>query len=113
LRLQNLDQAFQFIQEFTGFVSPGALAIFLLGFFWKRATANGALLAAFGTFVFSLLLKAALPADAVSLTVCLLVFALCVLVMVASALIQKRQDSCGKHSGTLSLACLPRALGSK
>jgi SSS family solute:Na+ symporter len=89
IALQNLDQAFQFIQEFTGFVSPGALAIFLLGFFWKRATANGALLAAIGTFVFSLLLKAVLP-QIPFLDRMMLVFALCVLVMVASALIQKR-----------------------
>ncbi len=51
--LSNLDQAFQYIQEFTGFVSPGALAIFLAGFFYKRATSNGALAAALGTFVFS------------------------------------------------------------
>lgn len=51
--LGNLDQAFQFIQEFTGFVSPGALAIFLTGFFYKRATASGALAAALGTFVLS------------------------------------------------------------
>jgi SSS family solute:Na+ symporter len=70
-------------------VSPGALAIFLLGFFWKRATANGALLAAFGTFVFSLLLKAALP-QIPFLDRMMLVFALCVLVMVVSALIEKR-----------------------
>lgn len=54
--LSSLDQAFQFIQEFTGFVSPGALAIFLAGFFYKRATANGALSAAIGTFAFSALL---------------------------------------------------------
>ena len=60
--LSNLDQAFQYIQEFTGFVSPGALAIFLAGFFYKRATANGALAAAVGTFVFSTLLKIFAPA---------------------------------------------------
>lgn len=59
--LSNLDQAFQYIQEFTGFVSPGALAIFLAGFFYKKATANGALGAAIGTFVFSLLFKLLLP----------------------------------------------------
>lgn len=51
--LGELDQAFLFIQEFTGFVSPGALAIFLSGFFYKRATANGALTAAVSTFVMS------------------------------------------------------------
>lgn len=60
--LSNLDQAFQYIQEFTGFVSPGALAIFLAGFFYKKATSNGALAAALGTFVFSALFKFVLPA---------------------------------------------------
>jgi SSS family solute:Na+ symporter len=59
--LTGLDQAFQYIQEFTGFISPGALAIFLAGFFWKRATANGALAAAAGTFVFSLAFKFGCP----------------------------------------------------
>ncbi|MFO1524916.1 MAG: sodium/sugar symporter [Turneriella sp.] len=84
IALQNLDQAFQFIQEFTGFVSPGALAIFLLGFFWKRATANGALLAALGTFVFSFALKSLLP-QVPFLDRMLIVFALCVGVMVIMA----------------------------
>ncbi len=60
-QLSNLDQAFQYIQEFTGFISPGALAIFLAGFFYKKATANGALAAALGTFVFSLLFKVFMP----------------------------------------------------
>lgn len=60
--LQTLDQAFQFIQEFTGFVSPGALAIFLAGFFYKKATSNGALAAAVSTFVFSLIFKFLFPA---------------------------------------------------
>lgn len=92
IALQNLDQAFQFIQEFTGFVSPGALAIFLLGFFWKRATANGALLAAIGTFVFSAGLKAALP-QIPFLDRMLIVFFLCVIVMVLSALLEKTRPS--------------------
>ena len=41
--LSGLDQAFQYIQEFTGFITPGVCAIFLLGLFWKRATPNAAL----------------------------------------------------------------------
>jgi len=41
--LGSLDQAFQFIQEFTGFITPGICAIFLFGLFWKRTTANAAL----------------------------------------------------------------------
>ena len=40
------DQAFQFIQEFTGFFTPGITVIFLLGLFWKRATEAGAIAAA-------------------------------------------------------------------
>jgi solute:Na+ symporter, SSS family len=41
--LGTLDQAFQFIQEYTGFITPGILAIFMLGLFWKGATSNAAL----------------------------------------------------------------------
>lgn len=48
---------FQFIQEYTGFVSPGIFAMFILGFFWKRTTSNAALFATIGGFGLSLLLK--------------------------------------------------------
>lgn len=48
---------FQFIQEYTGFVSPGIFAMFILGFFWKKATSNAALFATIGGFVFSVVLK--------------------------------------------------------
>src|SRR3546814_16651062 len=40
--LGSLDQAFQYIQEFSGFVTPGITIIFLLGLFWPRATEAGA-----------------------------------------------------------------------
>jgi solute:Na+ symporter, SSS family len=59
--LSSLDQAFQFIQEFTGFVSPGVVAIFLLGFFWKKTTANAALWSAILSVPVSLLFKFLLP----------------------------------------------------
>ncbi|HEX8040238.1 MAG TPA: sodium transporter, partial [Chryseosolibacter sp.] len=55
--LQKLDQAYQFIQEYVGFIAPGVLAIFLLGLFWKRATARAALAAAVLTIPLSTLLK--------------------------------------------------------
>lgn len=42
-QLGNLGQAFQFIQEYTGVVSPGILAIFLMGLFWKKSTNNAAI----------------------------------------------------------------------
>ena len=41
--LRNLGQAFQFIQEYTGIVSPGILAVFITGLFWKKATNNAAI----------------------------------------------------------------------
>ena len=55
--LRTLDQAYQFIQEYVGFISPGVLAIFLMGFFWKRTTATAALWGALLTIPLSTLLK--------------------------------------------------------
>ena len=48
---------FKFIQEYTGFVSPGIFAMFVLGFFWKRATPGAALFAMIGGVVLSFVLK--------------------------------------------------------
>jgi SSS family solute:Na+ symporter len=48
---------FQFIQEYTGFVSPGIFAMFILGFFWKKTTSGAALFATIGGFLFSIVLK--------------------------------------------------------
>lgn len=48
---------FQYIQEYTGFVSPGIFAMFILGFFWKKTTSNAALFATVGGFVLSVLFK--------------------------------------------------------
>src|SRR3954447_21227108 len=55
--LKNLDQAYQFIQEYVGFISPGVLAIFLLGFFWRRTTSAAALTSAILTIPLSTLFK--------------------------------------------------------
>lgn len=46
---------FTFIQKYTGFISPGVFAMFLLGLFWKRTTGAAAvagLLIGFGLSVF-------------------------------------------------------------
>jgi solute:Na+ symporter, SSS family len=59
--LSVLDQAFQYIQEYTGFVSPGVLAIFLFGFFWRKTTANAALFAAISTIPLSAAFKFLFP----------------------------------------------------
>lgn len=59
--LGSFDQAFQYIQEYTGFFTPGIVVIFVLGLFWKRANEAGALAAAIGSFVLSIVLKLAWP----------------------------------------------------
>jgi SSS family solute:Na+ symporter len=48
---------FQYIQEYTGFVSPGIFAMFILGFFWKKTTSNAALFATVGGFILSVIFK--------------------------------------------------------
>lgn len=55
--LKSLDQAYQFIQEYVGFISPGVLAIFLMGFFWKRTSAAAALTGTLLTIPISTILK--------------------------------------------------------
>ena len=55
--LSTLDQAFQFIQDFTGLISPGIVAVFILGLFWKKATANGAFWATIVTIPISFVLE--------------------------------------------------------
>ena len=55
------DQAFQVIQEYSGFVYPGIVVIFGLGLLWKRASGTAAVVAAIGTFLFSIIFKFLLP----------------------------------------------------
>lgn len=55
--LGGIDQAFQFIQEYTGIVSPGILAVFLLGLFWKKTTNNGAIWGALSSIPIAMFLK--------------------------------------------------------
>ena len=55
------DQAFQIIQEYSGFVYPGVVVIFGLGLLWKRASGVAAVVTAIGTFVFSIAFKFMMP----------------------------------------------------
>ena len=55
--LDGLDQAFQYIQEYTGMVSPGILAVFLLGLFWKKATNNAAIWGVLASLAIALFFK--------------------------------------------------------
>jgi SSS family solute:Na+ symporter len=88
--LGHFDQAFQFIQEFTGFFTPGICVIFLLGMFWERCTAGGALAAAIGSALLSALLWwkwTSLPfMDRVGL-----VFVVCLALAIVISLLQARR----------------------
>ncbi len=59
----NIPQMFQYIQEYTGLVSPGILAVFLMGLFWKKTTNKAAI---YGV-VLSILVALALKSAAVDL----------------------------------------------
>lgn len=45
-QLKKLEQAYQFIQEYSNYLTPGAFALFFLGLFWKRTTSKAAIVAA-------------------------------------------------------------------
>jgi SSS family solute:Na+ symporter len=85
--LGKFDQAFQYIQEFTGFFTPGIVVIFILGMFWKKTTPLGALAAAIGSAVLSFVFKIAWPGlpfiDRVGI-----VFLLCIAIAVAISIAQ-------------------------
>ena len=57
--LGGIDQAFQFIQEYTGVVSPGILAVFILGLFWKKTTNRGAIVGALASIPIAMYFKVA------------------------------------------------------
>ncbi len=55
--LRSVPQAFQYIQEYTGLVSPGILAVAMLGLFWKKTTTRGAIWGAILSIPVALFLK--------------------------------------------------------
>jgi SSS family solute:Na+ symporter len=57
--LGGIDQAFQFIQEYTGIVSPGILAVFMLGLFWKKTTNKAAIIGALSSIPIAMYFKVA------------------------------------------------------
>lgn len=59
--LGGLDQAFQYIQEYTGFIYPGVVVVFGMGLLWKRATNRAALWTTIMTLPMGIIMKIALP----------------------------------------------------
>ncbi|MCP9761965.1 sodium/sugar symporter [Lacihabitans soyangensis] len=91
--LANFGQAFEYIQVYTGYISPGILSIFLLGFFWKKTTANSALVSAILSIALSSLIAFVWP-DFPFMNRMGVVFWICTLVMIAISLVESK----GKES---------------
>lgn len=53
---------FTFIQKYTGFISPGVFAMFILGMFWKRTTGSAAIAGVICGFVLSVFFNNYAPA---------------------------------------------------
>lgn len=87
------DSVFQNIQEYTGFVAPGIVAVFALGFFWKRTNTAGAFALLISSVVLNILAKFGLPDLPFVLRVWI-VFLACVVIGIAVSLITKppRED---------------------
>lgn len=86
--LGSIEQAFQYIQEYTGVVSPGILAVFVLGLFYKKATNKGAIIGILASIPIALLLKIPaleLPWMDQMLYTCLLTMATIVMVSLSTS----------------------------
>lgn len=59
--LSGLDQAFQYIQEYSSFIYPGIVTVFCLGIFWKRASSMAAIVTAILTIPLGVVFKFLLP----------------------------------------------------
>ncbi len=59
--LSNLEQAFQYIQEYTGFIYPGVVIVFFMGLFWRQATNRAALWTAILTLPLGFAFKFGFP----------------------------------------------------
>ena len=81
--LGNLDQAFQYIQEYTGYISPGVVAVFLLGLFWKCTSTNAALVAVILSIPLSAGFKFMMPSLPFidRMGICFLIFAIIMIII--------------------------------
>ncbi|MEO1050981.1 MAG: sodium/sugar symporter [Bacteroidota bacterium] len=89
-QLSSFDQVFQFIQDFSGYVTPAVVAIFMMGIFWKRTTANAALVVAVIAIPLSWAfgLIEALPfLDRMGIVFCILLF-----IMMLVSVLDKKHD---------------------
>ena len=91
--LGGLDQAFQYIQEYSGFIYPGIVVVFGLGLLWKRASNKAAVWSAIATIPLGVLFKLTMPDVAFQLRAGY-VFMILVTMFIIISLIDKKFMSC-------------------
>jgi SSS family solute:Na+ symporter len=90
--LKTFGQGFTYIQEYTGFITPGILAMFLFGFFWKKANSAGALAATLSSIPLSVIFKFLTP-EIPFLNRMGIVFLICAAMMIAFGYLSKHKES--------------------
>ncbi|MBK7712486.1 MAG: sodium/solute symporter [Bacteroidales bacterium] len=90
--LSGIEQVFQFIQEYTGLISPGITAMFVLGIFWKRTTSRAAWIAVLITLPVPIILKLIFPSMPFLDNMALSFFIICLQMVVTSLIWKERQD---------------------
>jgi SSS family solute:Na+ symporter len=83
---------FQTVQEYSGFIAPGIVVVFLLGFFWKKTTATGAFGALLGSIIFNIMLKFGMP-DIPFIIRVWIVFMACLAVTIILSLMSKQSEA--------------------
>lgn len=91
-QLKSLDQAYQYIQEYTGYIYPGEFLIFFCGLFWRQATARAALWTALLTIPLGIVMKLLFPVMPFVLRIGY-VFILLSFVMVGLSLLDKQHKT--------------------
>jgi SSS family solute:Na+ symporter len=85
---------FQTVQEYSGFIAPGIVVVFLLGFFWSRTNAVGAFGALLGSIAFNIILKFGAP-DIPFIIRVWIVFIACMAAAVILSLVTKKNEEQG------------------
>ena len=102
--LGGFESAFQTVQEYTGFIAPGVVAVFLLGMFFQRTNSAGAFTALIVSVAVSLIFKFAFP-DFSFVNRIWVVFLLCmVLGLLVSAATQVPREEQLVRMGDVSFA---------
>ncbi len=100
-QLRTLDQAYQYIQEYTGYIYPGEFLIFFCGLFWRQSKATAAVWVALLTIPLGILLKVISPELPFILRIGY-VFMILTVVMIGMSLLDKSHNIQNQFGNDLS-----------